>query len=88
MIAVINWLRGNQCKIGIQQENIYLRPTMDGNPEVFFLLPERPEADKLNFWREILKEVRSFGVEASVDDSRFWKRLGGERWGWKPLNSW
>ena len=53
--------------------------------QVFFLLNQYLEDDE-EYWSTILSKLYSkFGVDASADDDRYWKDLGGISWGYTPL---
>ena len=65
-------------------KKVYIRETT-ANIQIFFLLKEYAESDE-NFWSAILSDLnRIFGVCSSADDERYWKELGGDSWGYKPL---
>lgn len=53
--------------------------------QIFFLLNEYLEADD-TYWSDILSKIYDqYGVNASADDDRYWKYLGGDTWGYIPI---
>ncbi|KAJ3389052.1 hypothetical protein HDU92_001181 [Lobulomyces angularis] len=51
----------------------------------FFLLKEYDPKDE-EFWSQVISDLHTqYNINASADDDRYWKDLGGISWGYEPI---
>lgn len=62
-------------------DNIFIRKTTP-TVQIFFLLKLHLKDDE-DYWSCILTDLYNcYKINASADDDRYWKKLGGSTWGY------